>query len=119
MVRPRKKGTAWETAIVSYLRAHGAPHAERRALGGARDRGDIAGLPGIVIEAKAATRVDLAGWLAEAEAERCNDHADIAIVWAKRVGKTSPDHGYIVTTPASLLRLLAAAGYLAADQEPS
>jgi len=50
MSAARAKGTAWETAIVGYLRGRGAPHAERRALNGSNDRGDIAGIPGLVIE---------------------------------------------------------------------
>jgi hypothetical protein len=110
--RSKIKGTRWETAIVDHLRLNGAPHVERRALAGVLDRGDIAGLPGVVIEAKSAARQDLAGWLAEAEAERINDRAEVGFVWAKRVGRTSAGDGYIVMTPAVMLHLLAAAGYM-------
>jgi hypothetical protein len=89
------------------------PHAERRALGGSLDRGDIAGLPGVVCEAKSAARLELAAWLAEAEAERVNDGADIAVVWHKRRGKGSPADGYVTMTGATLVALLRAAGYIA------
>ena len=58
--RERAKGTAWESALVKWLRANGFPHAERRALHGAHDKGDITGIPGLVIEAKHAARVELA-----------------------------------------------------------
>lgn len=112
MSASKRKGTSWEAALVAYLREHGAPHAERRALGGAKDRGDIAGIPGVVIEAKSAARLELAGWLAEAEAERANDGADLGVVWAKRKGKGSPADGYAVMDGATLVRLLRAAGYL-------
>ena len=44
----RRKGTAWESALVDYLIGKGWPHAERRALNGCNDKGDIAGLPGVV-----------------------------------------------------------------------
>jgi len=118
MTASRAKGTAWETTIVDYLRINGAPHAERRALNGAKDRGDIAGIPGVVIEAKSATRVELAAWLDEAEAERANDHADVGVVWIKRRGRTSPAAGFVVMSGAQLLRLLASAGYTAAPPEP-
>lgn len=112
MTAARTKGTAWETAIVGYLRTVGAPHAERRALGGANDRGDIAGVPGVVIEAKSAARLELGAWLAEAEAERANDGAALAVVWHKRRGKASPADAYVTMTGAALAHLLAAAGYL-------
>lgn len=112
MTASRRKGTSWETAIVTYLRGNGAPHAERRALGGAKDRGDIAGIPGVVIEAKSAARVELGVWTAEAETERRNDGANLAAVWIKKRGKSSPADGYVVLTGEALVHLLAAAGYV-------
>ena len=48
MSASKSKGTAWETAIVRFLKDRGWPNAERRALGGANDRGDIAGVVGVV-----------------------------------------------------------------------
>jgi hypothetical protein len=113
MSASKDRGTRWESAIVGYLRANGVPHAERRALGGAKDRGDLAGLPGVVVEAKSAARIDLSGWLAEAEAERANDRADLGVVWVKRRGKTSPGDAYVVMTGDAFIGLLRAAGYIA------
>lgn len=116
MSAARRKGTSWESAIVAFLRDRGWLHAERRALGGARDRGDVAGIPGVVIEAKSAARLDLAGWLAEAEAERVNDGATWGVVWAKRRGKASPADGYVLMSGRTFVELLAAAeGLDAAD----
>lgn len=112
MSASKKKGTTWESAIVGYLRDEGVAGAERRALGGTDDRGDIAGIPAVVVEAKSAARIDLAGWCDEAERERINDRADLGVVWAKRVGKTSPADGYAIMTGATLVRLLRAAGYI-------
>lgn len=111
------KGTRWETKIVDYLRGAGVPHAERRARNGARDRGDVAGMPGVVVEAKSAARTELAAWLDEAEAERRNDSADIGVVWHHRRGKSSPADAYVTMTGATLVRLLTAAGYIAAPRE--
>jgi len=108
--RPKIKGTSWETAIVNFLREAGWPDVERRALNGTKDRGDIAGLRGIVVEAKNAARLDLAGWLTEAEMERINAGADIAAVWAKRKGKTSPGQGYVIMSGTDFLILVAQAG---------
>ncbi|GAB7039723.1 MULTISPECIES: hypothetical protein [Catenuloplanes] len=108
-----RKGTAWETAIVRFLNDNGVPHAERRAKNGMKDRGDIAGIPGVVIEAKNERAIALASYLAEAEAERINDGADLGVAWVKRRGKSSPGDGYVVMTGATLVQLLAAAGYIA------
>lgn len=112
MNRPRVKGTTWESAIVAFLRGRGAAHAERRALAGTSDRGDIAGIPGVVIEAKNCARLELGTWLAEAEAERRNDRARYGAVWIKRRGKTSPGDGYVVLSGDQFAALLAEAGYI-------
>jgi len=117
MTASRAKGTAWESKIVDYLRGTGVPHAERRAANGSKDRGDIAGIPGVVVEAKSAARVELAAWLAEAETERANDGAALAVVWHKRRGKTSAGDGYVTMTGATLIQLLTAAGYIAAPED--
>lgn len=113
MNRNKQRGTAWESAIVQFLRDNGVPHAERRALCGNKDRGDVAGIPGVCLEAKAAKELRLAAWVDEAEAERANDGADIGVVWVKRKGKTCPGSGYAVLSGAQLVRLLQAAGYIA------
>ena len=106
MIRPKDRGTAWESAIVRYLQAHGYPFAERRAQGGVKDRGDIAGVIGCVIEAKAVARLALAEWLAEAEVERVNDGARYGAVWVKRRGTTDPGKAYVLMAGADFVRLL-------------
>jgi hypothetical protein len=103
---------------VDYLRTVGVPHAERRAGNGAADRGDIAGLPGVVIESKNAKTGTLAAWLDEAEAERINAGADLAVVWHHRRGRASPAQGYVTMSGATLVALLTAAGYIAAPVRP-
>lgn len=112
MSRSKTKGTSWESAVVAHLRALGVQAAERRALGGNQDRGDIAGLPGVVIECKAEKSLHPAEWLREAEAERLNDGAVVGVVWAKRVGKTSPADGYVIMAPATLTALLRMSGLM-------
>ena len=111
MSRSRAKGTSWESNIVDYLRTAGWPHAERRALNGRRDRGDVAGLIGVVIEAKNEASIRLAAYVAEAEAERANGDADVGVAWIKKRGKTSAGDGYVVMTGAQFTALLKAAGY--------
>lgn len=118
MSASKRKGTAWETAVVTYLRDNGVPHAERRALNGSRDRGDVAGIPGLVIEAKSAARTELAAWVDEAEQERVNDGAQLALVWHKRRGKTSAGNAFVTMTGATLIKLLTAAGHIPNPKEP-
>lgn len=108
--RSKAKGTSWESECAAYLRANGVPWAERRALGGALDKGDLAGVPEVAFECKAEQSIDLPGYLREAEAERANSGARIGVVWIKRRGKTAAEHGYIVMTPEALMALLREAG---------
>ncbi|GGV80419.1 hypothetical protein [Streptomyces thermoviolaceus] len=104
--RNKTKGSAWERAIVEALRAAGWPYAERRLAGSTKDRGDIAGLPGIVIEAKNTASRNLAQWIDETEAERVNDGAWLGVVWHKRTGRASAADGYVTMTGAQFLVLL-------------
>jgi hypothetical protein len=106
----RAKGTAWESKVVTYLQSRGWPHAERRALRGKHDRGDVAGIVGIVIEAKSAARVELAAWLDEAHAEARHGD-DIGVVWFHRRGKGSPSDGFVLMDGAAFVDLLIEAGY--------
>jgi hypothetical protein len=119
MSASKRRGTAWESAVVEYLRSNGVPHAERRALGGAKDRGDLAGIPGVVVECKSAARVELAAWLDEAETERDNDGADLGVVWFKRRGKASPGAGFVLMSGNALRKLLMHAGYIQSRNEDS
>jgi hypothetical protein len=114
MARPvsasQAKGTAWASALVTYLQSAGWPHAERRALLGANDRGDIAGIVGLVIEAKNAKAVTLAAWLDEARREAT--HAgDKGVVWFHRRGRSSPGDGFVLMDGETFVNLLIEAGY--------
>jgi hypothetical protein len=111
MTASKQRGTRWESAIVAYLIDRGWTQTERRTLSGARDRGDIAGIPGVVIEAKDQKRMSLAEWLDEATVETANAHARIGVVWFKRRGKTSPGSGYVVMSGDTFTQLLKAAGW--------
>lgn len=102
----KAKGSSAERAIVDYLRSVGFIHAERRLAGSSKDRGDIAGIPGVVIEAKNQATVQLAAWLEEALCERDNDNAQIGAVWHKRRGKGSPAQWYVTMDGATFAYLL-------------
>jgi len=104
--RSKNKGTAAETAVVRFLRAAGFTQAERRTLSGAQDRGDIAGVPGVVIEVKNCARQELPAWVAEAELERDNDRASLGVVWHKRRGTTDPGRWFVTMSGDQFAALL-------------
>ena len=84
MSKSKAKGTAWETEVVKYLQQRGHKLAERRALSGKLDKGDIAGLRETVIECKAVQEFDLAGFQRELLAEMSNANAALGAVFLKR-----------------------------------
>lgn len=109
--KPKNKGTAGESAVVAYLRTAGFPYAERLALQGGKDRGDITGIPGIVIEVKAVQEYAFNSWLREARTERDNAGADFGIVVAKprMVGTTRTGQWYGLMYAYDYLALIDAA----------
>jgi len=107
--RSRAKGTAAESQVVAYLQSVGFIHAERRALGGAKDRGDVAGIPGTVIEVKNTVKAELAEWLKEARSERDNDNAMWGVVWHKKRGAAFPGSWYVTTSGEDFVALLRSA----------
>jgi hypothetical protein len=112
MNRNKAAGTRWESAIVEFLRANGFPWAERRALAGALDRGDIVIGPGApIVEAKNRKALDLAGAVDEANAEAANAGAPFGVGWLKRRGKGSAGDGYVVMDGHTFALLLRAAGW--------
>lgn len=109
----KAKGRSAESAVVDLARRSGWPHAERRRLEGVQDRGDIAGMPGVVVEVKSGARLALAEWMAETERERANDGADFGLlaIKPKGVDDTRVEQWYGVLPLGALLELLALAGY--------
>lgn len=88
----REKGTRWETEVVRYLNSRGYSQAERRALHGVYDKGDVSGvfvgeqLP-VVFECKNEQNVSLAGYMKELEAELLNANAPFGAAIVKRRNK--------------------------------
>lgn len=111
MSKAKSKGTAAETAVVRYLREHGFPYAERRALHGTVDKGDITGCGPIVFEIKNHAKMDLAGWVKELEVEMDNATAATGSVIAKKRGTTDVGDWYAIMPTWVLVQLLKDAGY--------
>jgi hypothetical protein len=111
----KQAGTKFESDVVRYLRERlGDDRIERRAKSGAKDRGDIAGVrtalgERVVIECKDVARMDLSGWVNEADIERGNDDAAVGMVAHKRRGYGPAQMGgtYVTMTLDDVAALLA------------
>ena len=111
MSKQRQKGTSFETAIVGWLKEHGFPYAERRALHGTFDKGDITGTGPLVWECKNHKTLAISEWLSETEQERLNAVANHGILVVKRRGKGDALKSYAVMELEQLITLLREAGY--------
>jgi hypothetical protein len=97
MTNPSKaKGTAFETAVVRFLQGRW-PGVERRALAGNKDKGDIQGIPGWVLECKAVQNITLASFVDEALVEAKNAGVPYGAAVIKRRGK-GIGQAYVVMT---------------------
>lgn len=112
MSASKRKGTAAETAVVNYLRSTGHfPYAERRALHGNNDQGDVTGCGPIVFEVKNHRELKLSEWLEELQIEIHNANANTGAVIAKRRGITNVANWYAILPVYLLVDLLVEAGY--------
>lgn len=90
MSRSKDRGTAAETAGVEYLQSNGFPFAERIALHGNKDRGDIKVCPGVIAEAKNCKTLKLPAWFAELaeEIENANAKHGFLLIKPEGIGRT-------------------------------
>lgn len=107
----RNAGTAHETRMAKFFKAYLSPDVARRSKNGSQDRGDIDGVKylgqRIVIECKdLGGKTELGSWINEAETERLNDKAGVAIVAAKRRGKDYAGDQWIIMTATDLVSLM-------------
>ncbi|MEO3857464.1 hypothetical protein [Acrocarpospora sp. B8E8] len=80
-------GYRWESDLAKYLSSVFRRVVERNGTRyGGKDRGDLSGVPYLVIEAKNEARIDLSGYMREVAAEMAN-HPDarfgVAVVKAR------------------------------------
>lgn len=115
----KKAGTTFERQVADYLAQHVDDRIDRRAKTGSKDRGDIAGVriwgQRLVLECKNTTRLNLAGWMNQAEIERGNDDALAGLIIHKRHGNNQPGDQWVTTTLRELTALLN--GYREEDDE--
>jgi len=70
--KSKQRGTQTETMAVKALRAFGWEEAERRALAGKLDKGDVVNVPLFCLEIKGDRSMRLAAWKAETLQEQEN-----------------------------------------------
>ncbi|MGW0468291.1 hypothetical protein ACWDX6_23950 [Streptomyces sp. NPDC003027] len=106
MSNPSKaKGTAWESAIVAFLREHHNPGARRNVQMGAKDIGDIDGYYLHALEAKAEKSITLSDYIAQANREAIHAGMPFGCAVVKRRMKGVAD-GYVVRDLATDVRLV-------------
>jgi hypothetical protein len=106
MSKSKQKGTSAETAVVKYLKANGFPRAERRALQGNLDKGDISGVDDVVFEVKDHKKMELSGWVKELVVEVDNANAVTGAVIHKRKGTTDVGEWYATMPVYMFLSLI-------------
>ena len=104
-------GTRFERSIADYLAEHVSEFIDRRVKTGGRDKGDISNvrtLTGdkVVLECKDVAKLNLGGWITEADIERGNDDALVGAVVHKRRGTADPGDQYVTMTLRDLVALL-------------
>jgi hydrogenase maturation factor len=85
MSKAKQKGTLAETAVADFLKQTFTA-VERRTLSGKNDRGDIAGVPGCVVEVKNQRSYKIHEWMKETEIERLNASAELGVLVIKPNG---------------------------------
>ncbi len=101
----KQKGTAFETAVVEYLKSRGIA-CERRALHGNTDKGDIAGVPDWTFELKNRRTLDIGGAVDEARTEALNARTPWYVAIVKRPRKGSPADAFAVMPLSELVVLI-------------
>ncbi len=108
----KQAGAKFEKLVADFLAENLDDRIERRVLGGAKDRGDIANVRDshnrrIVIETKDyGGKLNLPQWTKEAHQEAHNDNAHIGVVVHKRHGNAKPADQWVAMTVNDLIQLL-------------
>lgn len=108
----KKAGSWFERLVADFLAlVMRDDRIDRRAKTGAADKGDIGAVrtalgERLVVECKNVTKMNLSGWLREAEVEAGNDDAVAGVVVHKRVGTRKPHEQYVTMTLGTFALLL-------------
>lgn len=115
--KSKAKGTRWESAIRDWLNTLGFT-TWREAQHGAKDQGDIMGIPYWTLEAKDEKTITLAAYMKELEAEIANHDTTFGAVIVKRKGKGVAD-AYAVMPLARLVMVIRELERCRSPRDPS
>jgi Holliday junction resolvase len=109
----KQKGTLAETALVRYLQANGFPGAERRAMAGAKDLGDLLGAGQLTWEVKNQKTYSIPEWLRELQAEKTNANMEhgVLVIKPRGVGVSQVGSWWAVLTVKDFVELARDAGH--------
>lgn len=102
---PKQIGTDAETKVVRYLQANGHPRAERLALAGASDRGDVGNVDGLTVQVKSQRAMALASWVDDSRKQAKTAGNLYAVVAHRRRGKGNPADWYATLTLGQFVQL--------------
>lgn len=100
-------GTRFENSLLPLINEY-YPESVRLGKQGVKDKGDFH-TPGnklFIVEAKCVKRMDLPGWLAEAEVEAANKGVPHGVVVHKRRGTADPAQQYLTCTFGAFLEMV-------------
>ncbi len=108
MSNPSKaRGTRFEVAVCSLLRAAGFSEVFRLAPGGVDDAGDVGGLPDWALECRDRARIDLAGDVADAQLRAVKKGAKYGAAIIKKRGHPTGD-AYVALSLTTFTKVLEA-----------
>ena len=92
----KRKGTAWESEVVRYLSERGFPEARRNVQYGAKDIGDVGGVPYFALEAKNVQSITLADFVKQANREAGNAGEPFGAVVVKKRNASTGDAYFVM-----------------------
>ena len=111
MARQSRKYRGYDTQriVAEYLQANGWEHA--LPVGAGRSGSDITGIPGLDIEVKARTKLDLAGLMRQLSERKSSTGMGVGVLRLNGQGEKSVAEFVAVLTLSDLVYLLKANGY--------
>jgi len=111
----RRKGIRAELAVVHALREAGWLAVTTRAANGTQGGADIHTDAPLAIEVKDHAKLELAGWVKQAESNATE--GKVPVVWHKRRGAADPADWYVTMTGSALLALAARVGQAKGNED--
>lgn len=113
----KSKGTKWETAVKEWLNRRGWRGVARHPQHGARDVGDLSGIPQLVIQCKNERTYTWGPYLRELQEQIRNADASAGVLVVHRMNQASVEEALFVMDAESFACMLQAT-YWGDHEEP-